>query len=247
MAVAQDHFSAFAQDYARHRPTYPKALFSWLATQAPSCKAAWDCACGNGQASLGLAEFFDHVDATDLSAEQIKFALPHPRIAYRVATAEEAAFAPASLDLATVAQAAHWLELASFYAGAGRALKPGGIIALWAYGLFECEPELDALVREFYAGPLGPYWPADRHWIEEGYRGLYFPFAEIPAPEFTMELTWSPAGLLDYLGTWSAVKRYEQVHGKDPRSLLEPRLDAIWAEASPKAFRWKLILKVGRI
>ncbi len=30
----QDHFSSIAQDYAAFRPTYPPALFTWLATQA---------------------------------------------------------------------------------------------------------------------------------------------------------------------------------------------------------------------
>ena len=30
-----DHFSAVAGAYASHRPTYPPALFDWLADQAP--------------------------------------------------------------------------------------------------------------------------------------------------------------------------------------------------------------------
>ena len=67
----KDNFSAVAGGYARHRPAYPDALFDWLAAVAPRREAAWDCACGNGQASVGLAAHFDHVCATDASAKQI--------------------------------------------------------------------------------------------------------------------------------------------------------------------------------
>ena len=35
-------------------PTYPEALFAWLATIAPARELAWDCAAGNGQATLDL-------------------------------------------------------------------------------------------------------------------------------------------------------------------------------------------------
>ena len=44
----------------------------------------WDAACGNGQASVGLARCFDHVTATDLSPEQIDAAEPHPGVTYSV-------------------------------------------------------------------------------------------------------------------------------------------------------------------
>ena len=49
-----DHFSDHADRYEAFRPTYPDALFAYLATLAPSHDLAWDCATGNGQAALGL-------------------------------------------------------------------------------------------------------------------------------------------------------------------------------------------------
>ncbi|WP_445361712.1 methyltransferase domain-containing protein [Microbulbifer sp. EKSA005] len=51
---------------------------------APSNKLAWDCACGSGQAAIGLAKLFSSVYATDISAEQIKAAKAHPKIHYQV-------------------------------------------------------------------------------------------------------------------------------------------------------------------
>lgn len=49
----------------------------------------WDCACGNGQASVDLAGYFRTVYGTDLSAEQIAHAEAHPRVNYRVGLAED--------------------------------------------------------------------------------------------------------------------------------------------------------------
>lgn len=48
----EDHFSRAAQDYARHRPSYPTELFSYLASVSPGLDLAWDCGTGNGQAVL---------------------------------------------------------------------------------------------------------------------------------------------------------------------------------------------------
>jgi hypothetical protein len=49
-----DHFSAHAARYGAYRPTYPDALFEYLASLVPAHDLAWDCATGNGQAALGL-------------------------------------------------------------------------------------------------------------------------------------------------------------------------------------------------
>ncbi len=67
----KDHFSGHASVYAEARPHYPDALFDWLAREAPDRDLAWDCGCGNGQASVALAARFARVHATDPSATQI--------------------------------------------------------------------------------------------------------------------------------------------------------------------------------
>jgi len=55
----KDHFSAQAADYAKFRPGYPRELFDYLRSIAPSRQLAWDCGTGNGQAAFGLALVFD--------------------------------------------------------------------------------------------------------------------------------------------------------------------------------------------
>src|SRR5262245_28229841 len=84
-----DHFSSVANRYANFRPHYPAALFDYLSTLVPRSSVVWDCACGNGQATLDLATRFEKVIATDASREQIASATPHPKIEYRVAPAEQ--------------------------------------------------------------------------------------------------------------------------------------------------------------
>jgi SAM-dependent methyltransferase len=244
--MGTDHFSCLAGDYARYRPGYPPVLFAWLAGQSPGRKLCWDCACGNGQASEGLAKFFDSVVATDLSAEQIKNAKPHPKIIYRVMTAEAADFSPQSLDLVTVAQAAHWLDLPKFYEKVRVFLKPGGVLALWAYSLFKSEPAVDELVGKFYSETVGPYWPDERKWVEKGYAIFPFPFDEIEKPDFEMRLEWSREDMLHYLGTWSAVKRYKEAKAEDPIPALNAELGEVWRPGEIKTFRWKLDLQVGK-
>ena len=70
----KDYFSDKPTCYKQHRPQYPKALFEWLADKAGNRQTAWDCGTGNGQAAIGLADFFDEVIATDASARQIEYA-----------------------------------------------------------------------------------------------------------------------------------------------------------------------------
>ena len=51
----KDHFSGHAGCYEAFRPTYPDALFEYLASLCPLRELAWDCATGNGQAAVPLA------------------------------------------------------------------------------------------------------------------------------------------------------------------------------------------------
>lgn len=75
----KDHFSGLANRYADFRPKYPRELFDYLVTLAPPNALVWDCACGNGQATVDLAERFERVVPTDGSREQIASAIPLER------------------------------------------------------------------------------------------------------------------------------------------------------------------------
>jgi ubiquinone/menaquinone biosynthesis C-methylase UbiE len=243
-----DHFSDLASRYAEFRPHYPAALFDYLATLVPPNSLVWDCAAGNGQATLDLAQRFGRIIATDASREQIASATPHPRIEYRVATAEESGLADQSAALVTVAQALHWFELGRFYAEARRVLSPGGVLAAWAYGITEVEgTAVHRLVQDFYANTVGPYWPPQRKLVEEGYRTIPFPFAEIMPPAFRMEAVWTLGQFLGYLSTWSATNRFIKATGRNPLEPLSAALAADWGDPTlARLITWPLSLRLGR-
>lgn len=241
----KDHFSGHADAYARFRPTYPPALFDWLASIAPSNERAWDCATGNGQAAVELARHFGEVIATDASEKQIRSAFAHPHVNYRVAPAEEPGIDPASVDLITVAQAIHWFDIPAFYRQADRVLKPGGILAVWAYGIFESIPEADAVVHHLYRDIVGAYWPPDRGMIERGYVEVNLPFTPVEPPPFEMRLDWSAEDMMGYLGTWSATQGFKADRGTDPVDQVRADIERTWGPGTHTA-RWSLILKVAR-
>lgn len=247
MSHFKDHFSSASDRYAAFRPDYPAALYEWLAGQCSEHDTAWDCATGSGQAALGLAAHFRRVIATDASAEQIRHARPHPAIDYRVAPAEASGLDAASVDAVAVAQAAHWFDLPRFYAEVERVLRPGGVIALWGYGRLVLPGALDAPLLRFYAETIGPYWPAERQLIDDAYRGLEFPFASLEAPAFSIEVDWTLDRLLDYLSTWSAVKRFQAAQGHDPLPALRAELSPRWGKTDrAMRLRWPIFLRAGR-
>ena len=242
-----DHFSGHAAEYARRRPSYPEALFDWLALQCKAHQQAWDCGTGNGQAATQLATRFAAVLATDLSSEQLAHAPRHERITYRAQPAESSGLAAQSCDLITVAQALHWFCHDDFYHEAKRVLKPGGLIAAWTYRLLESEPAINALVSHLHDAVVGPWWPPERHWVDVGYAGMPFPFDTVEAPPFAIELEWSLDDLLAYLRTWSATQRYLAETGRDPVSALADEFAAAWGDANAiKRIRWPIAIRCGR-
>lgn len=243
-----DHFSASAAGYARFRPRYPDALVAWLAGVAPARDRAWDCAAGNGQAAVAIASHVALVVATEPSEAQVAAREPHDRVRWVRATAEAVPLADRSVDLATVAQALHWLHRDAFYAEARRVLRPGGVLAVWAYGLMATgDAAIDGIVRELHGPILGDSWPTGRAWVDEGYGTLDFPFDEILAPSFAMEAEWTRDELLGYLDTWSAVRVYRARHEADPLDRVRDRLRAAWGDDAPRTVRWPLALRVGRV
>ena len=243
-----DYFSGQADTYARARPTYPDWLYDRILEHTAGRTLAWDCATGNGQAARDLARHFDRVIATDASAEQIGAAEPVANVEYRVATAESSGIASRSVDLVTVAQALHWLDLPRFYDEVRRVGAPKSMIAAWYYGSCVLAPGLQEMIADFEHRLLAPYWPANRRFVLEGYRTLPFPFEEIPMPSFELRVIWTLGQLGGYLRSWSAVARYRRERGEDPVAPLLERLQNRWgAPEQTQDVVWPLGLRLGRI
>ncbi|HEY3644075.1 MAG TPA: class I SAM-dependent methyltransferase, partial [Gammaproteobacteria bacterium] len=226
----KDHFSGHAVDYSRYRPgAYPAGMFRALAALAPDRGCAWDCATGNGQAALGLAERFDHVEATDASDKQIAAAVPNPKIRYSVAPAEASGLPDSGVSLINVAQALHWFDLPKFYAEVRRVAQPQAVLACSCYMNCTVEPGVDKVMEHLYEGVLGDaYWPPERKHVERGYADLDFPFPEIELPRFNMQVRWDFANYVGYLRSWSATQNYLKKNGKDPLGLVGEELMKAW-------------------
>lgn len=223
-----DHFSTRAPTYARARPSYPARLFEELAARVPGHELAWDSGTGNGQAAVGLADHFAQVIATDPSAAQLREATPHPRIVFRPGRESESGLSDRTADLVAAAQAAHWFDLTAFYTEARRVLKPGGVIAIWSYGVCRLGHGLDSILSTFYYDVVGPYWPPERRHVDSGYRTLPFPFQAEDFPEIGIERDWTLEEFLEYVHTWSAVNRFIASQGADPVEHLGAQLRPKW-------------------
>ena len=153
---AFDLFGDRAEEYARHRPSYPDALFDHLESLVTGRELAWDCGAGSGQAARSLARRFARVVATDTSLYQLSRARANERIGFVAAAAEAAPLGDRCADLVTVSAALHWFDRPRFFAEVRRVTRPGAILAVWSYFQTRIEPAIDAvLVRWPLHGAVG--------------------------------------------------------------------------------------------
>lgn len=243
----QDHFSRQSEIYLKARPTYPDELFEYLASLAPGDQLCWDCATGNGQAAISLAHYFQKVIATDGSEKQIQNAISANNIEYKVATAEESGLPDHSVDLITVATAAHWFDHDKFYKEARRVSKDNGILAVWTYSEAIVTPEIDTLMAWFMYDFLEKYWPDGRWYVRNRYETLPFPFTPIKTPDFVCKMNWNKAHWIDYIKSWSSYNNYTAKHNTDPLEVLLPKLNLLWNDTEVKPVLWNLHLKCARL
>jgi ubiquinone/menaquinone biosynthesis C-methylase UbiE len=242
----KDNFSGSSKEYAQFRPQYPTELFAHILSFVKEKNTAWDCGTGNGQVAGVLASHFTEVCATDISAQQIYAAVKRSNIHYSIQPAEKVSFAENKFDLITVAQAIHWFQFDAFYAEVKRTIKPGGIFAVIGYKLVQTVQPLQVIIDHFYANILGSYWDAERHYIDEDYQSIAFPFKEIDMPAFQISYQWSFEQFVGYMNTWSAVTHYKKQQGQNPITLIEKELTKAWGGLPTHSFVFPVLLRVGR-
>ncbi|NBC81904.1 MAG: methyltransferase domain-containing protein [Bacteroidetes bacterium] len=227
-------FNQKSDQYALARPKYPVAFYKFLISLLESKERLWDCGCGNGQVAIDLADEFTEVHGTDISENQINHAFQHTHVNYQVMPAEQTNFPDRYFDMICVAQALHWFDIEAFFKEADRVLKTGGIMACFNYGFFNIEDELDNVINEQLFNPVEGYW-SERNWLaKSGYKEVEFPFQKVEPPHFEMVQSWTRDTLLNYLSTWSAVKRYDEYHCDDIIGHLQQALKPIWDDKTVK-------------
>ena len=244
--MMKDNFSRQADSYAKYRPQYPRQLFDFILKHTGKKQNVWDCATGNGQSAKALAKYFDKVFATDISQKQIDKAEPAKNIYYSVQPAEQTNFADNTFDLITVSQALHWFATNEFYKEVKRVAGPSSVFAAWSYSLLYISPEIDKQIRSFYTNVIGPYWDAERKYVDEEYKTISFPFKEIAAPKFDMQYYWTIEELEGYLNTWSAVQKFIAVNNNNPVPDVIKQIMPDWRSERMK-ISFPLHIRMGRM
>lgn len=241
----KDNFSNQAGLYASYRPLYPDSLYEYLYSHIQEFDNAWDCATGNGQVATELAKRFANVYATDISQKQLDNAVAKPNIQYSLQRAEETVFQDNFFSLITVAQALHWFNFDVFNKEAKRVLKPRGLIAVWLYDILSINKDIDKHFLHFYHVTTAPYWDAERAYIDEHYKSVPFPFADVERKEFSMDVEWGIKHFEGYLNTWSGVQKFIAANGFNPVNALIEDIKPLWPVNKTLTVKFPVYLQLG--
>lgn len=161
-----------ADNYKNFRPVYPPQFYEYIKEHFTSKpKKAVDLGCGTGQATLELANLAENVEGIDNSKVMIEQARKsnHPaNISFSVGNDRTFAnnLSPDSVDLITVAEAAHWFDLEAFYKKAHEVLRKDGILAIWGYcdQTIQGYPAVSEITEKYSYHPdyLGKLWDQGR-------------------------------------------------------------------------------------
>jgi len=240
-------------NYALYRPDYPQNLynvvFDYTRKTRPEFERALDVGCGTGQVTSKLCAVFKQVVGTDISTKQLEAAHKAGNIEYITCSAENITQSSNTFDLITVAQALHWFKLEQFYAEVKRLLKPGGVLAVWVYGLVEVEnKEANDIIKKLHWETVGNYWDFDRKWLCDLYPNFHMPLKDFESHKLSIDKSMTLADFVRYIDTWSALKTYREKHTDDPLIQLEKDLLAAY-RATPDTvveFHFPVGLFLGR-
>lgn len=90
------------------------------------------------------------------------------------------------------------------------------------YGMHKIDPEIDKISEalDIDGKILGIYWPKEVQYVKYEYKTIPSPFIEISTPRFAMSVKWSLDDLINYMQTWSVVKKFQVEKKYDPMNLV---------------------------
>ncbi|EGC30491.1 hypothetical protein DICPUDRAFT_157783 [Dictyostelium purpureum] len=208
-----DKFGSVSKNYKNFRPTYSDELFSIIDDFCAKDKRdlAIDIGCGSGQATVRLSEYFKKVIGYEPSEGQIQHAEPAKNVEYKVSTAEKIDLPNESVDLITVAQAAHWFNLPVFYDETKRLLKNDGSLIIWSYGLMNItnNDAAQKIHQNHYYKTIGnQYWAPERKYIDDEYRDIKPTYENTTRKTISLPKKMSINDFVGYYSSWSGYANY---------------------------------------
>lgn len=109
--------------------------------------------------------------------------------------------------------------------------------------------EVAKIIRGFALNQLIDYFPKEvLQWVFTNYQTLPFPFEELEAPKFKINVIRTLESTLGSISTWSASQKYREKYGTDPVSLVRPQLEVAFDKAGGTITRTlDLFMRVGRL
>lgn len=196
--ITEKTFTAYtptqATTYATTRLNYHPSVYNHILSHHTSTSGKLDThldiGCGPGPATRSLSSHFTHsigIDPSPALLDVAKSLTPDgSSITYHESTASTFTpdpINPASVDLITVANAAHWFpHMHAFYRHAAVALRPGGTLAIWGGGNLSPDPTLENaakikdVIDAFIEGDVREYVTEGNLMVHNAYAGLKMPW-----------------------------------------------------------------------
>lgn len=195
---AEKTFSSYNQEqgknYAEVRRDYHDSVYQTVFDQHVSTggklDTLLDVGCGPGNVARSLGVHFAQVIGLDPSDGMVKTARSlgggsgtSEPIRYEISTAERMdMIQDESIDLITVANAAHWFDMPKFWLRAAQVLKLGGSVAIWCSGDIRTDPSLpnweaiQAATDDYLHRYLQPYYERGNWMTRTRYVDLPLPW-----------------------------------------------------------------------
>lgn len=243
-----------AAGYLSARPQYPPAVYKYVHDYFSEHHAGKtgettlvDVGSGPGEATFPQIEYYDHIVGLEPSEPMREAA---KAAAAKIPGGDKVVFhaggdadldrvvEPASVDIVTSAEAAHWFTYPDFIERVHRVLKPGGTVAIWAYAdnILVGYPKASEIHFHYNYddSTMGPYWEQPgRNKLRDMYSHISFPddkFTDVKrfvylAKETTPQETDTPFLLerhltlnqfMDYVRTYSAYHSWKEAHPDAP-------------------------------
>ena len=199
---------------------------------------------------------------TDTSQNQLEFAAKLPNIRYQqtspdmsIADLQGSVAAESSVDVVTVAQAMHWLDLPNFYKQVECVLKkPHGVIAAWCYTVPEVNESVDLVFGRFYADS-NPYWDPARGLVDDKYRSIEFPFEALEGEADTGPFRFKTEKVMDlqayftYISSWSSYQTAKKQGVELLGEAVKEDFERAWNEdrKSEKVVTYPIYLRIGKV